>query len=171
MNQRLEKLNDEIMDCQTCPEDHRYQHELGWGPLGRIMFIGQCPAYSNSTGKQGTSDFDKFLFKLLEATPITAEDFYFTNLVKIPVDINTMTVEELDHCATHVIEEIDIVKPKFIVCLGKYAYSTLKRAGIDVHSVMHPAAIRYGRATEQQWQTEFNNLLAKFKVTNSLGKE
>lgn len=174
---KIEQIDEEIVNCELCPVDQRFQHELGWGTHGKIMFIGQCPSYTNKTGAQGTSDFDKFFLKLIsEAADLTIDDFYFTNLVKIPVDIKTISDEDLDHCATHVIDEIETTQPKMILCLGKYSYQTMKRAALKglsprVYSILHPAAIRYGTMTGDQWKEEFKTLLTKLNVLKTIGKE
>lgn len=174
LNQETEELRsfyDELKSCEDCPVDRRFKHEFGWGVLDKIMFIGQCPAFSNWKGKRGNSEFDKFFMELIQPIGLTFSDFYFTNLVKIPVKISDMNEAVLEHCATHLIDEVKLVKPKAIFALGKYAYQFSKKAGIDCKPLAHPGSIKYGNITEEAWKQELKEKLVKINAEKFLGRK
>src|SRR3990167_5455095 len=122
----LKTLNDSIFKCEECPFIEGSAPELGWGTPGKIMFIRQSPSQFNREGRRGDSDFDRYFFELLKPLGLTWKSFYFTNLIKTPVAIRTMTDEQLMHGSQHVISEVDLVKPKVVIALGTVAYRALK---------------------------------------------
>lgn len=165
LNQETPELlafNEELKSCEDCPIDRRFKHEFGWGVLNKIMFIGQCPAFSNTQGKRGNSEFDKFFMTLIEPLGLSFTDFYFTNLVKTPVKINDMNEAVLKHCATHLVDEVKLVKPQLVLCLGKFSYQYAKKAGIQCRPLAHPGSIRYGNMTEEQWKEELKVKLHQY---------
>ena len=153
-----EYINQTIKSCKLCP-DREKTKEFGWGVRGQIMFVGQNPADSNTTGLQGTSNFDNFFLDLLKPLNLTKDDFYFTNLVKIPGNIRDFSRQTLWHCGDHVIDEYVAVDPKIIITLGKYATRYTKIESKE--SLFHPAAIRYGKRTAEQWQEQLKKILQR----------
>lgn len=158
----LKTFHNELEACEDCPIDKRFKHEFGWGVFGKIMFIGQCPAFSNKNGKRGNSEFDKFFLELIQPLGLTFSDFYFTNLVKIPVKINDVNPEVLEHCASHLLKEVEIVKPKVILCLGKFSYLYARKAGINCRPLAHPGSIKYNTITQEQWILELSQKLHQY---------
>lgn len=132
--------------------------ELGWGTPGKIMFIGQCPAASNTTGARGTSEFDKYFLSFLAEVPLNQSDFYFTNLVKVPVDIDVIDNETIKHYRQHLLDEIQAVKPTLIITLGRFAEYWLKGLCESVY-LLHPGALRHNRTDPQVWINQLKNII------------
>jgi len=150
----LEHLENKILLCKECPQG---EYEFGWGTPGKIMFIGQCPALA-SKGRRGTSDFDKYLFELIY--PLTDKDFYFTNLIKVPMrNMNDVSLRTLVHCGEHLLEEIIIVKPEKIIALGSWSRSFCEANNINHYSLPHPGYIFFRGITEDEWKKQLKGIL------------
>lgn len=161
--EEMAKLNDSIK------EDFFYWHagetiEYGWGKAGKIMFIGQNPSNSNRTGKRGDSDFDKEFLEIIKKEGLTRKDFYFTNLIKIPVDMADVQRDDFMRSLNFVIDEVKIVEPDLIITLGKYSREWFAKARINFYSLPHPSSIRYGSITEEQWRKELKKILTTHKL-------
>jgi len=79
---------------------------------------------------------------------------YWMNLVccypadKISADYRDPTDEEIGACFPRLVEQLEIVNPKVIVCLGKLAYSKLKGKYPGAKHVAHPSyLLRKGGAS------------------------
>ncbi|NUQ85047.1 MAG: uracil-DNA glycosylase [Anaerolineales bacterium] len=123
-----------------------YKNEEYWGkpvpgfgdPQARILVVGLAPGAhgSNRTGRQFTGDASgAFLFPALHkagfANQAQAEsrsdglllkDMYITASGRCAPPANKPTSEELDNCQPYLEREIEILKPKVIVCLGRIAF-------------------------------------------------
>lgn len=104
----------------------------------RILVVGLAPGAhgSNRTGRQFTGDASgAFLFPALYragfANQASAEsrsdglilkDMYITASARCAPPANKPTSRELDNCQPYLEREIEILKPKVIVCLGRIAF-------------------------------------------------
>ncbi len=128
-----------------------YKNEEYWGkpvpgfgdPQARVLVVGLAPGAhgSNRTGRQFTGDGSgKFLFPALYkagfANQPTAEsrsdglilkDMYITASGRCAPPANKPTTEELNNCQPYLEREIEILKPKVIVCLGRIAFERILR--------------------------------------------
>lgn len=163
---RREKMEDLKLAILADPLYKTYDTEIewGWGRAGKIMFIGQCPAMSNNTGKRGDSEFDKFFLKLLEPLGITKKDFYFTNLIKRPVHISEVDPRDIAVSTSYLRIESEIVKPDVIIALGNDAKNWFGKLNINFYSIIHPSAIRYGSITEDVWRNRLKDILSTNKL-------
>lgn len=130
--------------CEKCQEILKTRSMIvnGYGKINaKIMFVGICPGNhlmlggADSTGIPFKGDASGRVFEaLLEQLKLSREEVYTTNLVKCrPATINRLynrppTNEEIDNCKPFLYKEIDIVKPKLIICLGKVVFYSLKDA-------------------------------------------
>lgn len=106
-----------IQDCQFCPYieySANAQRQLGYGVKNRLMFIGRSPSFMDS------KQFKKAFQDLLSKVDVTKEDYYFTNLVKtiVPKE-EVLTKEIVEHCMSHINEEIKLIIPQVIFLMGK----------------------------------------------------
>src|SRR5512134_3553659 len=123
-----------------------YQGQEYWGkpvpgfgdPKARVLVVGLAPGAhgSNRTGRQFTGDASGgFLFPALYragfANQSSAEsrgdglilkDMYITASGRCAPPANKPTSEELDNCQPYLEREMEILKPKVIVCLGRIAF-------------------------------------------------
>lgn len=159
----MEELKMEIL---SDPLYRTYDTEIewGWGRANKIMFIGECPSSSNLTGKRGDSNFDKFFFEILKPLKITKKDFYFTNLIKRPVDIYDIDPVDIAQSASYLRTEVEIVKPDVIITLGKHAKNWFGKLNINFYSIVHPSSTRYGSITEEEWRHRLKQILSTNKL-------
>ena len=98
------------------PLNDKGMKELGCGALNEIMFIGRSPASINKTGLQETSNFNQYFLELLKPIGISQSEFYFTNLIKIPIsNMKKVPKTVIHHCADHLIDEYLAVNPKIVI--------------------------------------------------------
>src|SRR3972149_5842202 len=128
-----------------------YKDEEYWGkpvpgfgdPYARVLVVGLAPGAhgSNRTGRQFTGDASGgFLFPALHragfANQASAEsrsdglllkDMYITASGRCAPPDNKPSPEELNQCQHYLEREIEILKPKVIVCLGRIAFERVLR--------------------------------------------
>jgi uracil-DNA glycosylase family 4 len=116
----------------------------GFGdPQARVLVVGLAPGAhgSNRTGRQFTGDGSgNFLFPALyragfasqpDATNredgLTLRDMYITASGRCAPPGNKPTAEELDNCQPYLEREIELLRPKIIVCLGRVAFGRVMK--------------------------------------------
>jgi uracil-DNA glycosylase family 4 len=172
MNEQLTQLYKEIKDCKGCPKTQwaSGHKEIGWGSPGEILFIGESPAFTSLTLKEGDSRFDKSFKSLLKEAGIYDKDYFFTNVVKFPPirDIDLMDSSDRKHCYDHLMEEIELIDPVVIVTLGTKSANLMRDFIFPAkHRLLHPGAIKYGTITREQYVQklkEINEIYRKLKV-------
>lgn len=168
MNDQLIKLYNEIQDCLACPESvwNSDRKEIGWGTEGRILFIGQAPAMSSLGRVEGQSNFDLYFKEMLLGVGLTEDDFFFTNLVKVPpvVNVHDMPRVDLQHCGSHVLEEIKLIKPIVIVGLGTLTNQWLFDQKLENRFFLqHPSSLKYRPENRDQLMHSLNKVTEKYR--------
>jgi uracil-DNA glycosylase family 4 len=129
------ELERRIVHCSICPTlvGCRTRPVPGEGSVpAHIMFIGEAPGRfgADKTGVPFTQDRSGLLFRrVLSALAVLASEslsYYVTNAVKcLPADTagrnRTPTTSEIKNCSNHLKREIDFVRPRVIVPLGRTA--------------------------------------------------
>lgn len=156
MTQQLEEYYNRIQQCPSCPmsawKDGKI--EFGWGQEGKILFVGQSPAYSSFTRPAGDSAFDRSFLPLLMRAGITTNDFFFTNFCKFPTagDLHSLSRDSRRHLATHLDAELALVDPVLIVGLGEVSAQWLLDLKFpEKLSLPHPSSIKYGYVTDTKY--------------------
>lgn len=123
--EQLAEINARWTQACTCAlRDTATQAVPGDGnPDADIVFIGEAPGKAEDLeGKPFVGAAGKFLNEMLASIDLKREDVYITNIVKYrPPDNRDPLPKEVTACATWLSEEIQIVKPKLIVLLGRHA--------------------------------------------------
>ena len=116
----------------------------GFGdPQARVLVVGLAPGAhgSNRTGRQFTGDASGgFLFPALyragfanqaqaesRSDGLILSDMYITASGRCAPPKNKPTSEELNNCQPYLERELEILKPKVIVCLGRIAFERILR--------------------------------------------
>ena len=116
----------------------------GFGdPSARVLVVGLAPGAhgSNRTGRQFTGDASGgFLFPALHragfsnqaraesrSDGLVLKDMYITASGRCAPPDNKPSLEELNNCQPYLEREIEIIKPKVIVALGRVAYERVLR--------------------------------------------
>ena len=186
------KLVKEISECRQC-ELYKYRKNPvpGEGPLNTpIMLIGEAPGkQEDETGRPFVGAAGKLLTKLLEEAGIGRKNVYITNVLKCrPPSNRDPKPEEVEACSPYLRQQIKLIKPKMIVCLGRHSaklifswagipWTNMKRQhgqvyegvieGLKVKIVAtyHPAAALYNPQLRKELEEDF------LKVIGPLAKQ
>lgn len=129
----LQKLRDAAVLCKKCDlHKGRLNPVFAKGsPFAKIMICGMVPAdEENKIGLPFVGRAGKLLDKILVDCELTMDDVYITNLVKCYLAAGLpLKSDWIDACLPYLIVQIDIIKPKVIITLGKDSSITL--LGLD----------------------------------------
>ncbi len=88
-----------------------------------IVFIGEAPGKKeDETGIPFVGAAGKFLDEMLAKAGMNRNDIYITNIVKYrPPENRDPTPEEIKSCESWLHAELNYIKPKVIITLGRYS--------------------------------------------------
>jgi len=127
----LEIVRDEALGCTRCKlaDAGRTQVVFGVGnPNADLLFIGEGPgAEEDRLGEPFVGRSGKLLDKLmLEEIGITRDACYIANVVKCrPPGNRDPEPDEIAMCRPWLEQQLDLIDPKVIVTLGKFATQVL----------------------------------------------
>ncbi len=118
-------LEKEILSCQKCPLFQTRNHAVpGEGNLhAELMFVGEAPGRDEDVqGRPFVGRAGQLLTKIIQAMTFQRKDVYITNIVKCrpPGNRNPHGIE-IERCKGYLLAQIEMIKPKVIVTLGKVA--------------------------------------------------
>ena len=98
-------------------------------PNADLMFVGEAPgADEDIQGEPFVGRAGQLLTKIIEAIGLTRDDVYIANLIKCrPPGNRNPEPDEAEQCEPFLFRQIDTIKPKVIVALGKFAAQALLR--------------------------------------------
>lgn len=128
----LDQIAQEIALCTACKVGKIGKAVPGEGdPNAKIVFIGEAPGRTEGeTGKPFIGRSGQYLTKLIESIGLNRKDVFITSPVKyFPVIKRTNgtvigrapTDAEIAHGKTHLFRQLNVIKPKIIVLLGRVA--------------------------------------------------
>lgn len=157
---RFAELEEKCRSCRGCAlSKTRTNCVFGVGnPSAELMFVGEAPGEQEDlqgipfVGRAGQL-LDRYLF----AVDINREDVYIANILKCrpPHNRDPLPAEE-DACIGYLREQVRLIRPRVIVCLGRIAAMRLispdfkitrdhgawyERGGFLMTAVYHPAAL------------------------------
>jgi uracil-DNA glycosylase family 4 len=172
----LEELATVASTCTRCPlAEGRTQVVFGMGdPSADLMFIGEGPgAEEDRQGLPFVGRSGKLLDKLMfEELGITRERVYIANVVKCrPPDNRDPRPEEITACRPYLEQQLDLIAPRVLVTLGKFAGQLLLDSTVGITKLrghdypyrgailiptLHPAyALRGGGEPLAQMRADF----------------
>ena len=126
---RLSLIKNEALRCQKCPLGKmRTNTVFGAGNINaKLMFVGEAPGHEEDIqGLPFVGEAGMLLTKIIEAMGIKREDVYICNILKCrPPQNRNPLPEEISMCIDYLYSQIDMVKPKIICALGKFASQAL----------------------------------------------
>ncbi len=137
----LTDLYAEVVGCKKCAlAQGRTNAVPGEGPENaQIMFIGEAPGFhENRLGRPFVGAAGQFLEELLASIQMRRDDVYICNVIKCrPPNNREPLPNEIEACAAFLDRQIEIIKPRLIVTLGRYSMAKfLPKASISrVHGV------------------------------------
>ncbi len=154
----LTELYEEIKNCRQCDIARcRTNAVPGEGAEDAdIMFIGEAPGWhEDQQGRPFVGPAGKFLDELLNIIGLKREHVYITNVIKTrPPENRDPLPQEIVNCRPWLDRQIEIIRPKMIVTLGRYSMALFfpgksigkihgtaeKRDDILYYAMYHPAA-------------------------------
>jgi len=121
----LESLNAKIAGCTACRlHEGRTQTVPGDGdPDAELMFIGEAPgANEDQQGRPFVGRAGQLLDDLLAGIGLSRPQVFVANVVKCrPPDNRDPMPDEIGCCEVYLREQIEGIRPKLIVLLGRFA--------------------------------------------------
>jgi DNA polymerase len=108
----------------------RTQVVFGVGnPDADLMFVGEAPgADEDLQGVPFVGRAGQLLTKIIEAIGLSRDDVYIANVIKCrPPQNRNPEPDEVQTCEPFLFRQIDVIKPRVIVALGKFGAQTLLR--------------------------------------------
>ena len=156
-----EELKNACENCQKC-ELCRTRHNVVVGvgsPTAEVMFIGEGPGENEDLqGEPFVGRAGKLLDKMLTAVDLDRnKNIYIANIVKCrPPQNRDPKPEEQEMCIDWLRNQVKLIRPKIIVCLGRIAAARIikpdikitkehgqfiEKNGVLMMAMLHPAAI------------------------------
>ena len=154
-------LEQTCMGCQRCAlADGRHNVVFGVGSRdAEVMFVGEGPGENEDLqGEPFVGRAGKLLDDMLELIDLDRKkNVYIANIVKCrpPHNRDPLNTEQ-DACIGYLRNQVALLRPKIIVCLGRIAAMRLiredfkitkehgqwfEKAGVQMMAIYHPAAL------------------------------
>jgi DNA polymerase len=132
----LSKVRQDLGDCKRCRLcSERTNIVFGVGnPQAEVMFVGEGPgADEDRQGEPFVGAAGQLLTKMIEAMKFTRDGVYLCNVVKCrPPGNRNPEPDEIQACEPFLKAQIDAIRPRVIVALGKFAAQTLLRESTPI---------------------------------------
>ena len=183
---KLTKLYNTCSNCSQCPlHQTRTNCVFGTGNENAdLMFVGEAPGEQEDikgipfVGRAGQL-LDKFLY----AVDIDRNDVYIANILKCrPPQNRDPLPEEEEACIEYLREQVRIIRPKIIVCLGRIAAMKLikpdykitiehgtwvQKGNFLMTAVYHPAALLRDPRKNEEMLLDMKNIKAELDKLKS----
>ena len=169
-----EDLQRKVAECRLCPlHENRAQTVFGVGDVNAdLMLVGEAPgAEEDRRGEPFVGRAGKLLDAMLRSLGLSREQVFIANILKCrPPNNRDPRPEEVTACSDYLKQQINTVKPKLILALGRVAAQNLlktetpigKMRGqryqygdppVPVVVTYHPAyLLRSPREKKKSWQ-------------------
>ena len=156
----LEALAQLVHACRNCPLGHSRTHAVpGEGdPHAHLVCVGEAPgATEDQTGRPFVGRAGKLLDDILRSIGLAREAVFICNVLKCrPPENRTPEPLEVAACSPYLHRQLELIRPKVILALGKLAATTLLQStaslgdlrgrvhryrGIPLVVTYHPAAL------------------------------
>lgn len=156
----LRSLEQFICTCTKCALGHtRTKFVFGVGnPNADLVLVGEAPgAEEDAQGEPFVGRAGQLLNKILEAIRFRREDVYICNILKCrPPNNRDPLPDEVALCEPYLWKQLELIRPKVILCLGRIAAQVLLKTsesltslrgrvhdyrGIRLMVTYHPAAL------------------------------
>ena len=182
MSTELEQLRERCNQCHDCPlGDTRTNLVFGVGnPHADLMFVGEAPGEQEDlSGTPFVGRAGQLLDRYLYAVDIPREDVYIANILKCrpPKNRDPLPAEE-DACIGYLREQVKLIRPKIIVCLGRISAMRLikpdfkitqehgqwfEKGNFLMTAVFHPAALLRDPRRKEDMMEDMKQIRDKLK--------
>ena len=127
-------------DCSRCKLHALGRQQIVFGvgnPRADLMFVGEAPgADEDIQGEPFVGRAGQLLTKIIEAIGLTRDDVYIANVIKCrPPQNRNPEPDEVEQCEPFLFRQIDTIKPKVIVALGKFAAQCLLKTAEPITKI------------------------------------
>ena len=151
----LKQIKEEILNLKKSPL-YKYRIENHYFPVigegsrdAKIMFVGEAPGRNEAkTGNPFCGTAGKVLDQLLGHVNIDRNGVYITNIIKDrPQENRDPTPEEIKVYGPFLDRQIEIIKPKIIVALGRYSMGYIMEK-FGLKDQIEPISKMHGKSYE-----------------------
>jgi len=156
----LQALRAEVMPCTKCKLHEGRQHAVfGEGnPRARVMFVGEAPgAKEDQTGRPFVGPAGQLLDRILSgAMGLQRGEVYIANINKCrPPGNRVPQPDEVAACLPFLRQQIALVRPEVIVCLGRTAAHNLLGTTEPMHALRGRPLVYEGVPVVVTWHPAF----------------
>jgi DNA polymerase len=134
----LDQIAGEVRGCEKCGLCETRTHAVpGVGSAGSgIVFVGEAPgADEDAQGEPFVGRAGQLLTKIIQAmdeaelipgVPLNRQNVYICNVLKCrPPENRNPLPHEIEQCSPYLHRQLEVLKPRIICCLGKFAAELL----------------------------------------------
>jgi uracil-DNA glycosylase len=125
----MDALRERLGDCRRCKlAGTRTRLVFGEGdPRAQLVFAGEGPGEQEDLqGRPFVGRAGQLLDKMIEAIGLKRSDVFICNVVKCrPPGNRNPEPDEIEACSPFLQAQLDLLRPKVVVALGKFAAQTL----------------------------------------------
>jgi DNA polymerase len=173
----LLELHTTIRSCKNCGlHATRTQAVPGVGPCpADLLIVGEAPGFNEDRqGEPFVGAAGKLLDTLLARIGLSRADVYITNVLKCRPPMNRDPMpNEAEACSPYLKRQLDLVKPKVVLILGRHALerllpgqgsisrihgSLIKRGDVAYVPLYHPAAALHNGSLVADLEHDFDQL-------------
>jgi DNA polymerase len=134
---RLAEMATEVSQCRLCESlaCSRRTTVFGEGASdARVCFFGEAPGEEeDATGRPFVGRSGVLLTKMIEACTLSRDQVYILNTVKCrPPGNRNPEPTEITNCRPFFEEQLRVIRPEYIVCLGLVAAQTLMATTLSI---------------------------------------
>ncbi len=149
---QLQKMYDDIVALKKSPlykyrTKNKYVPVIGEGSAdASILFVGEAPGKNEAiTGKPFCGAAGKILGEMLAGVGITRAEVYITSVVKDrPPENRDPTPAEIRAYSPFLDQQINLIQPKVIATLGRYAFIYIMEK-FGLASSIEPISAAHGK--------------------------
>ncbi len=174
----LERACAQCEKCALCRTRNKVVVGKG-NKNAKLMFVGEAPGREeDESGEPFVGRAGKLLDRFLYAVDIPPDDIYVANVLKCrPPNNRDPLPEEEDICIEYLREQVRLVRPSIIVCLGRIAAQRLigsdvritrdhgkwlRRGNFWMTALYHPAALLRDPPKKEQMLEDMKSVKKKF---------
>ncbi len=184
----METLDDiarEILNCKKCD---LYKTKTNYVPgsgneKAEVVFVGEAPGREEDLkGEPFVGAAGKLLNEMLSKIGLKREDVFICNVLKCrPPNNRDPTPEEVEACGNFLVRQLNVIRPKVVVCLGRFAanfifdifgleFTSISKVKgkvfetemwdrkVKVLPIYHPAAILYRPQLREEYEQQFRKI-------------
>ncbi|HPD60416.1 MAG TPA: uracil-DNA glycosylase [Thermodesulfobacteriota bacterium] len=125
----LETVREELGECTRCSLClSRKNIVFGKGnPSASLVFVGEAPGGDeDAAGEPFVGEAGQLLTRIIQSINLRREDVYIGNVIKCrPPKNRDPKPEEIEACFPFLKKQLEVIRPRFICALGKFAAQTL----------------------------------------------